>query len=250
MTVDLELTDRAVIVTGASRGLGRAIAAGLAAQGAQVLAVARSTADLATLAEETPNVVVQTCDLADLDQVRSLAAVALERFGRLDGVVNNAGIAPAASFRSLDLDDFRRTLEVNVLAPAALMQAAGEVFVPQRAGKVVNIGSLSSLRGKPTLSAYSASKGALLRLTEAVSGEWAKHGVQVNMIAPGGFETAAQQAVLDDPELLLRRTRKIPAGRLGQPEEVVGLTCLLLSPASDFITGSCYTIDGGEFAKL
>ncbi|CAB4934163.1 unannotated protein [freshwater metagenome] len=249
--MDLGLSGSVAIVTGASRGLGRAIARGLAIEGASVLAAARSVDDLAALAEEFDGLVVaQRCDVADIEQVSKLVPQALEAFGRLDIVVNNAGIAPASSFDTMPLEQWRHVIDVNLLAPVALLQAAGPHLRAQRSGKVINIGSLSSLRGKPGLAAYSSSKGALLRLTEALSAEWAKDGICVNMIAPGGFATDAQRAVLDDAETLRRRVRKIPAGRMGEADEVAALACYLASPLSDFVTGSCYTIDGGELAKL
>lgn len=249
--MDLQLSGTVAIVTGASRGLGRAIAAGLAAEGAKVIAAARSTGPLQDLAGQYPGLVHPvTCDVTDTAQVTALVPEALAVFGRLDTVVNNAGIAPAGSFASMPLEQWRHVLEVNLLAPVALTQRAGEHLCAQGSGKVINIGSLSSLRGKPVLAAYSASKGALLRMTEALAAEWARHGVQVNMIAPGGFATDAQQAVLGNPEILARRLRKIPAGRMGDPSEVAALACYLASPLSQFVTGACYTIDGGEVAKL
>jgi 2-deoxy-D-gluconate 3-dehydrogenase len=177
-------------------------------------------------------------------------ATAHDVFGRLDAVVNNAGVAPAGRIETMPLDEWQRILAVNVLAPVALMRAAAPVLLGQGRGKVVNIGSLSGMRGKPTLAAYSASKGALARLTEASAAEWAGRGVQVNMIAPGAFATEAQRAVIDDPDILARRVRKIPAGRMGRVEEIGPLACFLVSPLSDFVTGAIYTIDGGEVSKL
>lgn len=249
--MDLQLQGRVAIVTGASRGIGRAIAAGLVAEGARVLAVARSRAELDELAATAPDAIhAAPCDLRDAVAVAGLVPAALEAFGQLDVLVNNAGIAPAGAFTTMPLEQWQQVLAVNLLAPVALMQSAAEHLRAQRRGKVINVGSLSSLRGKPQLAAYSASKGALLRLTEAVSAEWAADGVQVNMIAPGGFATDAQSAVLADPGILARRLRKIPAGRMGEADEVAALACYLASPMSDFVTGSCYTIDGGELAKL
>jgi len=249
--MNLGLSGAVAIVTGASRGLGRAIAGGLAAEGVLVVAAARSAGQLTSLADEFPGRVHPVpCDVTDIEQVTGLVPEALRVFGRLDIIVNNAGIAPAGSFATMPLQQWRHVLDVNLLAPVALTQRAGEHLRAQRSGKVINVGSLSSLRGKPTLAAYSASKGALLRMTEALAAEWARDGVQVNMIAPGGFATDAQQAVLDNPEVLARRLRKIPAGRMGGPDEMAALACYLASPLSEFVTGACYTIDGGELAKL
>lgn len=249
--MDLQLKGSVAIVTGASRGLGRAIAEGFLEEGMSVVAASRTIADIEHLASLSPDHVhVAPCDMTSPEEVLALVPAALDRFGRLDVVVNNAGVAPASDFEMMPLGEWRRIFEVNVFAPVALIQSAGEYMKARGSGKIINIGSLSSLRGKPTLAAYSASKGALLRLTEALSGEWARHGIQVTMIAPGGFATEAQQTVLTDPEILARRVRKIPQGRMGNPSEIVALACYLASPLSGFVTGSCYTIDGGELAKL
>lgn len=249
--MDFRLTGSVAIVTGASRGLGRAIAEGFAGEGVKVLAAARGTDDLAELAAAYPGAIEPvTCDMSNTDRVQALVSQAISAFGGLDIIVNNAGIAPAGSVAKMPISRWREIFEVNVFGPVALIQAAAEHLRTQQRGKIINVGSLSSLRGKPTLAAYSASKGALLRMTESLSAEWAPHRVQVNMIAPGGFATEAQREVLENPQILERRIRKIPTGRMGQPEEITALACYLASPLSNFVTGSCYTIDGGELAKL
>jgi 2-dehydro-3-deoxy-D-gluconate 5-dehydrogenase len=174
----------------------------------------------------------------------------VEAFGRLDIVVNNAGIAPAGKFVEQDPAIWQQVLAVNVMAPAILAQAAGRIMLAQGSGKIINIASTSGLLGKPTLVAYSASNGALLQFTKALAGEWAKSGIQVNAIAPGAFETDAQAAVLESPEMLTRRLRKIPSGRMGASSEIGALVCYLASPLSDFATGGVFVIDGGESSKL
>ena len=249
--MDLGLDGQVAIVTGASRGLGYAIAEQYAAEGMKVVAAARSVEDLEKLAADHPDAVeVARCDVTDPDAVSALVGVALDRFGRLDVVVNNAGIAPASPFVDMDIAEWERVMAVNVIGPVALTRAAGAVFLDQGHGKVINVASLSGLRGKPVLAAYSASKGALLRFTEAVASEWAGRGVQVNAIAPGAFETAAQAAVLEDPDVLKARLRKIPAKRMGRIDEIGPLACYLASPLSDFVTGSTFVNDGGEYHKL
>jgi len=249
--MDFDLDGRVAIVTGASRGLGRAAALALAAEGARVLGVARTAADLERLAAEHPErIAVAGCDMRDPEQVASLPAQAIGRFGRIDVVVNNAGIAPAARFAEQDWRTWNEVLAVNVTAPAVLARAAGEHFLAQRAGKVVNVASTAGLRGKPSLVAYSTSKGALVRFTEALAGEWARDGVQVNAIAPGAFDTDAQSAVTGAPEVLEKRIRKIPARRMGGVAEIGPLVAYLASPLSDFVTGATFVIDGGEAAKL
>jgi 2-dehydro-3-deoxy-D-gluconate 5-dehydrogenase len=249
--MDLPLAGRVAIVTGASRGLGRAAALALAAEGVRVLGVARSQEALATLADEGGDAIVtRTCDMLDLAQVAALPAHAIDAFGRLDVIVNNAGLAPAGAFAEQDDALWQEVFAVNVFAPVALARAAGAHLIGQGSGKIINIASTSGLLGKPTLVAYSASKGAMLQMTKALAAEWAQHGVQVNAIAPGAFETDAQAAVLASDQILARRLRKIPAGRMGAPSEIGPLVCLLASPASDFITGSILVADGGESSKL
>ena len=143
------------------------------------------------------------------------------------------------------------TLAVNLLAPAALAQAAARHWIAEGTpGSVVNIASTSGLKGKALLAGYSASKGAMLRLTEALSNEWARHQIRVNTIAPGAFETDAQAAVFENGATLDARLRKIPLRRMGAPDEIGPLTAYLVSPLSGFVTGSCFVIDGGEVAKL
>ena len=249
--MELALTNRVAIVTGASRGLGKVAALALVAEGMRVFAVSRSQQQLATLQAASPEMIrVATCDLADMAQVRTLPGKAVAAFGRLDVVVNNAGIAPACDFRDQDWEQWADVFAVNVTGPAVLSQAAGEHFSAKGGGKIINVASTAGLRGKGRLVAYSSSKAALVRLTEALAGEWAALNIQVNAIAPGAFATNAQREVLESPELLSRRLRKIPARRMGREEEFGPLVCLLASPVSDFITGSTFIIDGGEVSKL
>ena len=250
--MDLGIGGFGAVVTGASRGLGAAIARCLAAEGANVVAAARTADALADLAAEWPDRIEPApCAMRDTDAVAALADACTERFGRLDAVVNNAGIAPAGRLVDTDLSVMEETIAVNVIAPAALARAAARHWMAaEKPGSVVNIASTSGLKGKALLSGYSASKGALVRLTEALAAEWARHRIRVNTIAPGAFETAAQAAVLDDPDILAARLRKIPARRMGAPAEIGPLAAYLASPLSDFVTGACFVIDGGEVVKL
>lgn len=249
--IDFELDGKVAVVTGASRGLGRAMAVALAEQGMLVLAVARSEAELSTLQERFPkNLLGCRCDLRDADEVAKLADLAVKSFGRLDVVVNNAGIAPAGAFIDQPQKVWDEVFSINVTAMAVLSRAAGALFLKQASGKIINIASTSGILGKPQLVAYSASKGAVLQLTKALAAEWAASGVQVNAIAPGAFATDAQRAVLDSPDILQRRLRKIPVRRMGQDREIGPLACYLASRHSDFMTGSVLVIDGGEVSRL
>lgn len=249
--MDLELGGKIAIVTGASRGLGRAASIALTEEGATVVGVGRSTDHLKDLARETADRVVPVvADVADLESLADIVESVIDRFGRIDVLVNNAGIAPARALLEQDLEEWRRTLDVNLTAPAELAKAAAKYMRSQGGGKIINVASTSGIRGKPMLAGYSASKGGLLRLTEALAGEWARHGIQVNAIAPGAFETDAQQAVLKSEEVLKKRLRKIPAHRMGMPSEIGPLVCYLASPLSSFVTGAVFVIDGGEVARI
>jgi len=191
---------------------------------------------------------------ADLTEAQSGAAVVakvIDRFGRLDVIVNNAGNVRSTPKDNFDATVYRAIFDVNLLAPAALARAAAIHWIDAgQPGSVVNIASISGLKGKALVAGYSASKGAMMRLTEALSNEWARYEIRVNTIAPGGFVTEAQAAVLDDPVILEARLRKIPLRRMADPTEIGPLTNYLVSPLSGFVTGSCFVIDGGEVARL
>ena len=249
--IDFELEGQVAIVTGAGRGLGHAMSVALIEQGVRVLAVARSIDELQRLKSIAPESIrVSQCDMRDAAAVARLPDAAVAAFGRLDIVVNNAGIAPAGDFLEQSDRIWNEVMAVNALAPMILTRAAGRHLLARGSGKIINVASTSGILGKATLVAYSASKGALLQFTKALAAEWAGKGVQVNAIAPGAFATDAQRAVLDSPELLARRTRKIPAQRMGRTTEIGPLVCYLASGTSNFVTGSVFVIDGGESCKL
>jgi 2-deoxy-D-gluconate 3-dehydrogenase len=235
--IDLKLEGQVAIVTGASRGLGHAAAVALHEQGVRVLAAARSLGELKKLEGLAPNQIrAVQCDMKDADAVAALPAQAIDAFGRLDIVVNNAGIAPAGFFLEQTDAVWDDVMAVNVKAPAVLARAAGHYMIAQGSGKVINIASTSGILGKAMLVAYSSSKGALLQFTKALAAEWA--------------ETDAQRVVLESPDILKRRLGKIPSRRMGAIDELGPLVCYLASPLSNFVTGSVYVIDGGESCKL
>ena len=249
--MDLELDGSVILVTGASRGLGAEMAVALAAEGAFVVAAARSKDSLADVAARGDGrISVLEADMRDEETVAGLVDEVVNRHGRIDGLINNAGIAPAGKFVGQDPAIWKDALAVNVIAPMLLAQAAGARMIEQGGGRIVNVASTTGVRGKPHLVAYSTSKGAVVRFTEALAAEWASKNVQVNCIAPGAFRTEAQKAVTDSEELLRKRVAKIPAGRMADPTELVPLACLLVSPLSSFTTGAIFVVDGGESGKL
>lgn len=244
--MDLRLTEQVVIVTGASNGLGRSIANVLAEEGMKVVAVGRDTSALTSLATERPDSIAPfACDISDLDAIAGIPAFAIARFGRVDALVNNAAQAPNTPLVDQTLDGWEQVFRVNITAPMLLTQSVGARFIGQGRGKIVNIASLAGLTGRRGMSAYSATKGALLRFTESVADEWARHNVQVNAIAPGSIDTGAMRRARPDAADIAAVTKHIPARRLGVPAEVGGACAFLLSSQADYITGTTVVVDGG-----
>ncbi len=246
--MDLRLDGHVAIVTGATRGIGKAIVDAYVGEGMRVLASGRTTAALDALRERHGDAVATVeCDMKDRASVRTLVGAALDAFGRLDTVVNNAGIGDGGRL-FLELEDrhWDDVFTVNVTGCATLARAAAEHFVAQRTGRIINVASIGGQRGKVGRPAYGPSKAALLQLTRGLAVELAPYGVQANAIAPGAIATPIHGRRLEDEEWMRERVAKIPAKRMGTAEEIAPLACYLASPLSEFVTGATFVIDGGE----
>lgn len=247
------LSGARVMVTGATRGIGAAIAAECAGAGADVAVAGRSTARLAevalTIAAGTGRSVVPLeLDVGDPDAVAGAVSSAHERLGGLDILVNNAGTTARADATELDVVEWDRVLAVNLRAAFVAAREAARFMIPAGHGSIVNIASLSSKFGIRRAAAYGASKGGLAQLTRALALEWGAHGLRVNAVAPGYVETALTRGLVEDRERYEAVRSRIPLGRWGTPADIGSAVVLLCSPLARYVTGQVLYVDGGYTA--
>jgi NAD(P)-dependent dehydrogenase (short-subunit alcohol dehydrogenase family) len=246
---DLRLDGKAVWITGASRGLGRALAFAFAGAGAKVLLSARSADALeevaSTIRDAGKEVLVAVGSVSEKPDVDAAAAMAKEQWGQLDVLVNNAGISP--SFRRSETvpeEEGRQVIDINLTGPFLCSQAA-MLLMPEGGGSIVNISSIHANVGHERLVAYSASKGGMEMLTKTLAVEWAPKNIRVNSVAPGYLETDMTAGLREHDRWSASLLSKIPMGRFGKPAEIVGASLFLASDASRYITGATLFADGG-----
>lgn len=242
------LDGRVIIVTGASSGLGARMARALHREGASVVLAARRAERIADLAAELPGSEVVACDVTDEDSRAALVDAATSRFGRLDGLLNNAGVSKAGPALRESPDDFRWMLETNLVAPFALARLAAIAMRRTGGGSVVNVSSVMGLRSIDEMpeAGYVASKAGLIGLTRELASQWGRHDIRVNALAPGFFPSEMTAELLSDagraPDWLLRET---PLGRAGRTDELDGAVTFLLGPQSTYVSGQVLAVDGG-----
>ncbi len=244
-----DLHGKVALVTGASRGIGAAAARALAGAGCDLVLASRDKAALQQVAGEIGRLgrraVVHPIDLQRLDGIPALVDRAVQDLGRLDILVNNAGTnirRPAVEVSEADWDT---VVNLNLRAAFFCATAAGRVMVAQRSGKVVNISSIASRVGLVTGAVYAATKGGLSAFTRTLAVEWAPYNVQVNAVGPGYIRTALTAPLFASSEWVDRVTRRTPAGRTGEVDDLVGTILFLASAASDYVTGQTLFVDGG-----
>ena len=248
-----KLHDRVALVTGASTGLGAAIAVALAEAGAQVSCHGNtrspeSTCDRIQNAGTVAHGI--SGDLGRPETARSLVEQTLDRFGHIDILVNNAGTIRRAPAVDYSEDDWATVIEVNLSSVFRLSQLVGKQMIERKhGGKIINIASLLSFQGGITVPAYAASKGGVAQLTKALANEWAKYRINVNAIAPGYMRTSNTAALQADETRNRQILERIPAGRWGEPEDLAGAAVFLCSSASDYVNGHVLVVDGGWMGR-
>jgi len=248
------LDGKVAVVTGSGRGLGRAMSIALAEAGADVVVTARSFDQVWETSQEIEKLgqkclPVQT-DVTNKDDVDSLINETVDKFGKIDILINNVGMAIVKDLMNTTPEDWQKQIDTNLTSSYLCCRAAGKHMLEQGSGKVVNVATIAGVRGKWQMTGYGASKAGVIQLTKTLAIEWARYNIMVNCIVPGIFYTSATESVLDNEEISKIRVSKVPLKRYGRPEEVGPLAVFLSSAASDFITGAIIPIEGGELAKL
>lgn len=247
-----DLTGKKAIVTGAGRGLGEAIALGLAKAGADVALVTnRTPADksAAAIAEMGRKAITIQADVADRSKLPGIVERTVDELGGVDILVNNAGIIRRTPAVEHSYEDWQDVMDVNLNSVFVLCQLAGKHMIEQGSGKIINIASMLSYQGGITVPGYASSKHAVAGLTKALANEWAAKGLQVNAIAPGYMSTDNTEALREDPVRSTQILQRIPAGRWGTSEDLVGPAVFLASQASDYMNGHILAVDGGWLVR-
>lgn len=249
-----DLTGKRALITGSSLGIGRALAEGLAGYGATVVLNARNAERLegeaVALRDKGFNVEVEAFDVTDSAAVNAGVANIEDQGGPIDVLINNAGMQFRTALEDYPEDKWDQLFNTNVKSAFLVGKAVAKRMIARKSGKIINIASVQSELARPGIAPYTATKGAIRNLTKGMATDWARHGLQVNAIAPGYFKTPLNQALVDDPAFTGWLENRTPAGRWGNVEELVGAAVFLSGSGSSFVNGHTLYVDGGMTASI
>jgi len=249
MSFQIDLSGRVAVVTGSSRGLGRAIATALADAGADVCVTSRKRESLEEVCREIENkgrdVLGVELDVRKKESIEAMAAQVIEHFGRADILVNNAGTNVRKPALEMTWDDWDTVLDTNLRSVFFCSQALVPSMIKRKWGRVINIGSATSIMGFPNISPYCASRGAIVQLTKSLAVEWGPRGVNVNVLGPGWFRTEQTRVLWENDEWMSLMKQRIPNGHIAAPEELGAAAVFLSSDAASYVNGALWMVDGG-----
>ena len=248
------VVDQVVLVAGASRGIGRALAEGFAERDAQVIIAGREADTLTKTAKEISQgrhpVGFEVCDVAKPDDVAKLVNSVIGQFGRIDTLVSVAGVNKRMKAEDYAIEEYDWILNINLRGAFLVAQAVGRHMIERKSGAIINVDSLNTYAPLAGVTPYAMSKAGVLMMTRSLANEWGKHGVRVNSIAPGFFPTALSRKMWAQEKMTHWAKTNTPLGRLGDVKELVGAAIYLASPASAFVTGQTIRVDGGVTAGI
>lgn len=253
MTNLFDLSGKVALITGSSGGLGFTLARGLAEAGATIILNGRNQTKLDKAVkslENDFNVFSTLFDVTDEQQIKNAVMAIEKEIGPIDVLINNAGVMRRGSLENIEKEHFQSVVDINLTGPFLMAKHVAARMIERQRGKIINICSLMSELGRHTVGPYTAAKGGLKMLTKAMAVDWARYNIQINGIGPGYFITDMTQPLADNPEFDAWLKKRTPAGRWGNPDELVGAAIFLASEASNFINGQIIYVDGGILASL
>ena len=252
MLTEFLLKDKIAVVTGATKGLGRGMAQGLAGAGANIVIVSRNQHECDAVASELQDQgavsFAYAADLRDLASIKELVGAVVNHFGRIDILVNNAGVAVTKAPEAVTEEEWNFVMDLNLKGAFFTAQQVGLQMIKQQYGKIINIGSIFGFVGDGNIVSYCVSKGGIIQMTKSLALAWARHNINVNVIAPGYIETELNKETINAEKVFTRLIRNTPLRRLGEVKDIVGAAMFLASAASDYMTGQSIVIDGGWVA--